>query len=142
MPRYLLDAGFCIDFLRGRAWAREALARVPLPDVAISAVTVGELHACAHRSGTPAGDLACADTFLEPLDVLPFGRQEARQWGQVEARLEKHGESLEAAESQVAATALVHGLTVVTPTPKRYERVKGVSAVDWERHPPEGSVAG
>jgi predicted nucleic acid-binding protein len=133
MPRFLLDATFCIDFLRGRDWARAALARVALTDVAVSAVTAGELHACA--PGAEARDLA--DRFLGPLEILPYGLEEARRWGQVETRLLKHGEALEAVESMVAATALLHGLAVVTGNPKRYERVKGLKAVDWERHPPD-----
>ena len=45
MPRFLLDTTFCIAFLRGQDWARAALARMPLPDVAVSAVTAGELQA-------------------------------------------------------------------------------------------------
>ena len=138
MTRFLLDTNLCINFMRGRQWARNALASVQVPDVAVSVVTVGVLHEGAHRSDSPARDMAKTEQFLKPLAMLPYGREEAMQWGLIEARLHKAGQPIEAEDSMIAATAIVHGLTLVTGNTKHFERVKGLKVVDWERHPPEG----
>lgn len=136
MASFLLDTNFCIHFLRGRAWARTALASVQLADVALSAVTVGELHEGAQRSDFPSKELAKAEAFLSPFLIIPFGREEAREWGLTEARLRKDGTPLEAEDSMIGATALGHGLTLVTGNIKHFARIKGLRVVDWEQNPP------
>jgi tRNA(fMet)-specific endonuclease VapC len=137
MPSFLLDTNFCVHFIRGRAWARLALARVQVQDVAISAVTVGELHEGAHRSDAPARELDRAETFLRPFVILPLGREEAMAWGLIEARLRMGGNPIEAEDGMIAATAQQHDLTLVTGNHKHFERVKGLRVVDWEKHPPK-----
>ena len=138
MAKFLLDTNFCIHFIRGRAWARSALAHIQAQDAAISAVTVGELHEGAHRSELPARELAKAEAFLRPFTILPFGRQEAMTWGLIEARLGKQGNPIEAEDGMIAATAQEHGLALVTGNLRHFARVKGLRVVDWEQHPPKG----
>jgi len=138
MTSFLLDTNFCIHFIRGRAWARSALARVQVLDVAISAVTVGELYEGAHRSDAPSKELAKAEAFLKPFEVIPLGREEAMEWGLIEARLRKEGNPMEAEDSMIAATAHRHGLTLITGNIKHFARVKGLKVVDWEENPPKG----
>lgn len=137
MPSFLLDTNYCIHFIRGRAWARLALARVQVMDVAISAVTVGELHEGAHRSDFPAKEMAKTEAFLKPFEIIPLGREEAMAWGLLEARLRMDGNPIEAEDSMIAATAHKHGLTLVTGNLKHFARVKGLRVVDWEQHPPK-----
>jgi len=136
MPSFLLDTHFCIHFMRGRAWARSALARVQVAEVAISAVTVGELCEGAHRSDHPAKEMAKTEAFLKPIEVIPLGGEEARAWGLLEAKLRKEGNPIEAEDCMIAATAHRHGLTLVTGNIKHFARVKGLKVVDWETHPP------
>ena len=137
MTRYLLDTNFCIHFIRGREWARAALGRLQTIEVAVSAVTVGELYEGAHYAQVQSRELKKVETFLEPLGIIPFGREEAIKWGQVEARLRKQGSPIEAEDSMIAATANAHGLTLVSGNTKHFERVKGLKIVDWETHPPK-----
>jgi predicted nucleic acid-binding protein len=62
--------------------------------------------------------------------VLPFDLASARRWGQLSAALGHHG-----ADLQIAATALEHGLTVVTRNISDFERT-GVSTLDLFSSPP------
>lgn len=134
--KYLLDSNFCIAVLRRKGWALEALASVPVQDVAVSAITVGELYHGAHRAEHPERELAKVEAFLKPLAVLPLGREEAMQWGALEAALRAHGSPIEAEDAMIAATARTHGLAVVTGNFRHFERVKGLKVVDWEKAPP------
>ena len=138
MSAFLLDTNFCIHFIRGREWARSALARVRLPDVTISAVTVGELYEGAHRASFPAQEIAKTEAFLKPIEIIPLGREEAMAWGLLEAWLRNQGNRIEAEDCMIAATARRHGLTLVTGNIKHFARVQDLRVVDWERHPPKG----
>ena len=109
-------------------------------EVAISAVTAGELYEGAHRSFHPAGEVVKAERFLAPIEVLPLGHEEAREWGLIEAELRKAGKPIEAEDGMIAATARRHGLTLVTGNLKHFSRIDGLLVVDWEKHPPRARV--
>ena len=136
MPSFLLDTNFCIHFIRGEAWARLALSKVQVPDVAVSAVTVGELYEGAHRSDQTAKEIKKAETFLAPMEVIAFGREQAKGWGSIEAVLRKQGKPIEAEDSIIAATAIKHELTLVTGNTKHFDRIEGLKLADWEKEPP------
>lgn len=136
MAAFLLDTNFCIHFIRGKAWARLALSKVHVPDVAVSAVTVGELFEGAHRSERTANEIKKAETFLAPIEVIAFGREEAKVWGLVEANLRKQGKPIEAEDSIIAATAITNDLTLVTGNTKHFDRIGGLRLIDWEKKPP------
>jgi len=136
MTRFLLDSNFCIACLRRKPWALKVLGSVPLASVAVSSFSVGELALGARLSEDPEREQAKVEAFLRPIQVLPFGREEAFQWASLDALLRKQGNRIETEDALIAATALVHGKTVVTGNTKHFERVKGLKVVDWERHPP------
>jgi predicted nucleic acid-binding protein len=46
--------------------------------------------------------------------ILPFDAEAADRWGRLQAQAEEHGRPLPTLDSLLAATALVHGLTLVT----------------------------
>jgi len=137
MARYLLDTNFCIHFIRGREWARTALNRLQVTDVAVSAVTVGELYEGTHHADFPSKERKKVETFLDPLEIVPFGREETIQWGRIEAQLRKQGNPIEAEDSMIAATAQAGGFKLVSSNTKHFERVKGLELVNWETHPPK-----
>ena len=62
--------------------------------------------------------------------VLPFDLASARRWGQLSATIGHHG-----ADLQIAATALEHGLTVVTRNVSDFEPT-GVPVLDPFVSPP------
>lgn len=137
MRRYLLDSNFCISCLRRKPWALEALGSVTPAELAVPALTVGELVLGTHLSGAQERERAKVDAFLLPFDVLAFGRDEALEWAALEAVLRKQGNRLEAEDGMIAATALAHRLTLVTGNRKHFERVPGLKLVDWEQQPPK-----
>jgi tRNA(fMet)-specific endonuclease VapC len=134
--RFLLDTSFLVSLLRGAPWARAALAGLKTTDVGVSAVTAGELFEGVYRSAAPAVEERKVQQILAPLAVIPFGLAEAQQWGMLEATLHRAGAPIEAEDAQIAATALVHGLAVVTANVRHFARVKGLEVEDWQTNPP------
>jgi tRNA(fMet)-specific endonuclease VapC len=135
MSRFLLDSNFCIACLRRKPWALQALANIPRASVAISSITVGELFLGTHLAAEPKREMAKVLAFLGPIQVLSFGRDEAVQWASLDARLRKLGNRIETEDAIIAATALTHGMTLVTGNAKHFGRAKGLKWVDWELHP-------
>lgn len=138
MPRFLLDSNVCIACLRRKPWALKVLESVPQASVAVSSLTVGELVLGTHLSEDPERELAKVEAFLRPIQVLPFGRDEAYQWAGLDAQLRRQGNRIEAEDAMIAATALALGMTLVTGNTKHFDRVKGLKVVDWEQRPPKG----
>ena len=64
--------------------------------------------------------------------ILPIDAEVARVWGEITANARQRGFNLEVADAQIAATALHHGLQVVTRNVKDFEPT-GVRIVNpWE----------
>jgi tRNA(fMet)-specific endonuclease VapC len=136
MTRFLLDSNFCIACLRRKPWALRILGRVPLASVAVSSITVGELLLGTHLAEDSDRELAKVEAFLRPIQVIPFGREEAFHWPKLDAGLRRQGNRIETEDATIAATAMASGMTLVTGNAKHFGRVKGMKTVDWELKPP------
>jgi predicted nucleic acid-binding protein len=63
---------------------------------------------------------------LRALNVLPYDLEAARLYGHLSALLETKGQKLADADLQIAATALVHDLELVTGNVRLFSRVVGL----------------
>jgi len=108
------------DYLR---W----LATIPREDQFTSAVVIGELFKGAYRSSHTERHLSNIEARVLPaVSVLPYDTEVARLWGRLQASLESKGRVLADADLQIAATALRHGLALVTGNLRHFERVPGL----------------
>ena len=85
-------------------------------ELAISVVTLGELHAGvlgARDTDIRARRLATLGTGLELL-ALPIDQAVALQWARLRVLLSEESRRVNVNDSWIAATALVHGVSVVT----------------------------
>lgn len=103
------------------------LEGVPLESQYTSAVTLGELYKGAYRSSNRDRYLAYIEERLLPnVAVLPYDVAVAKVFGKVRAALEVQGRILEDSDLQIAATAIYHGLELVTGNVAHFERVPGL----------------
>ena len=72
-----------------------------------------------------------AELLLDGLHVLPFDEPIARRFGAVSAALRAAGTPLPTPDLLIAATALEHGLTVVTANRRDFDPVPGLAVADW-----------
>jgi predicted nucleic acid-binding protein len=85
---------------------------------------VGELYKGAFRSPAAARHLRNIDSRVLPsVTVLPYDVAAARVYGEIRSRLEQSGRPLVDADLQIAATALLHDLELVTGNVRRFQRV-------------------
>jgi len=126
---YLFDTDAISEVLKQRPSATYLrwLSAVPRGDQFTSAVVVGELYKGAFRSAHAARHLQNIEGRVLPaLTVLPYDLGTARVFGQVQARLEDEGRVIADADLQIAATALHHGLEIVTGNLRHFRRVPGL----------------
>ena len=100
------------------------LRSVPRADQFTSAVVVGELYKGAFRSERAAYHLENIERRILPsLTVLLYDVAVARVFGRLQAPLERTGRTLADADLQIAATAIHHGLELVTGNISHFARI-------------------
>ena len=126
---FLFDTDAISEVLRKRpaplylGWLRT----VPREDQFTSAVVAAELYKGAFRSERTRFHLENIEKRVLPsVTVLPFDVAVARVYGEIEAGLKKGGRPLADADLQIAATAIRHGLELVTGNIRHFERVPGL----------------
>jgi tRNA(fMet)-specific endonuclease VapC len=127
--KLLLDTCTVSDYLRGVDPVVRRIQKAKPSEVAISAVTVMELrYGAARRQSTKL--TAAIDGFLSGITQLPFESEAAEQAGLLRAAMDSKGHSIALADCQIAATALVHGLILVS-SDTDLKRVPKLKIVDW-----------
>ena len=97
----------------------------------ISSVNLGELHAWGHGLADPSPILAKIALLLVDVQVLSFDDDCGMEFGRLRGRLARRGISIPTADLMIAATALVHNLTLVTHNTNDYRHVPGLRLDDW-----------
>lgn len=122
---YLFDTDAISELLRPRPLPSyvDWLRGVPREDQFTSAVVVGELFEGAFLSSSRRHLEKVERDVLPRVAVLPLDAGVARVFGQVAATLRREGRPLPDADVQIAATALHHGLALVTGNIRHFERV-------------------
>jgi predicted nucleic acid-binding protein len=126
---YLFDTDAISELLKPRPAAGYLrwLAAVPREEQFTSAVVVGELYKGAFRSSAVARHLENVEKRVLPaVTVLSYDLAAARVYGQVRAQLESAGRPLADADLQIAATAILHDLDLVTGNEKHFKSVPGL----------------
>ena len=126
---YLFDTDAISELLKPRPAAGYVrwLAAVPREEQFTSAVVVGELCKGAFRSSAAVRHLENIEKRVLPaVTVLSYDAMAARVYGKIGARLEGAGRPLADAGLQIAATALLHDLELVTGNLKHFSRVPGL----------------
>lgn len=127
---FLLDSDICSAYLKSNHQVRNRVIQYG-GRLYVSVITVGELYTWALRA--KASPIRSTDlvTFLELVTILNVDESVARRFGAVRATLFDAGLPRPAMDLVIAATALVHGLTMVTHNTRDYADVPGLSLADW-----------
>lgn len=107
------------------------LAKVPVADVSISAITKSELMYGVEVSPRRLQDQAALDAYLRHVEVLEYPGEAALHYAQIRAALKQGGTMIGANDLFIAAHARCLGLTLVTNNTREFRRVKGLSIENW-----------
>lgn len=121
----LIDTSALVAHFRGQARLDGVVGRYTV--VYISAVTVYELEYGALRAGR-ASDLADFEAGFA-LEVIPLGKGEAVRAAELNAGLAAQGRRIGDRDALIAATALCHGLDLLTLNVAEFSRVLGLKVI-------------
>lgn len=128
---YLLDTNTVIYFFKNLGNVATRLLEVPPAEVAISSITLFELHVGIQKSASPTARLNQLDHFVSFTRVIDFSPREATAAAELRARLEKVGRPMGPLANLLAGTALAHQATFVTRNLKEFSRVRGLEVESW-----------
>ena len=131
--RYLLDTNTASYIIKGNIpRVRERLLKVPMAQVAISAVTEAELRFGVARRPEAAQLKIAVGEFLLRVESLSWDSEAAQQYASVRAALERAGEPLGNLDMMIAAHALAAQAVLVT-SDRAFRRVKHLNTEDWTK---------
>lgn len=134
MSQYLLDTNICIHYLKGQYNLQEKIDGVGLGSCFLSEITIAELlygiensaetqrtknleNLSQLRASFVGRTLLIGDSFYE------YARQKAA--------LKRMGRVVGEFDLLIGATAIVHGLTLVTRNTKDFEHLNGIRLENW-----------
>ena len=126
---YLFDTDTISELLRRRPASAyiKWLLKVPREEQFTSAVVIGELYKGAYRSQARERHLANIENRILPsVTILPYDLGCAKVFGEVRGYLEDIGTMLPDADIQIAATAIYHGLELITGNLRHFQRIKNL----------------
>ncbi|MGC8493014.1 MAG: type II toxin-antitoxin system tRNA(fMet)-specific endonuclease VapC [Syntrophobacteraceae bacterium] len=133
MLKYLLDTNIVIYTLKNRPQQVKRRFQRHQGQMAISAVTLGELVFGAEHSQQVERNLADIEAMAARLEVLPFDEKAAYHFGRIRAALYRTGHPIGPYDMMIAGQARALGLILVTNNIKEFERVPGLALEDWSQ---------
>lgn len=113
---YMLDTNMISYIAKGHSKAaRSRMLHLKENEiVCVSAITEAEIHYGLAKRPKATALRERMEWFLAAIKVLPWGRDEAKAYGALRAKLESSGKSLANMDLQIAAHAIAVGAVLVT----------------------------
>lgn len=127
--RYLLDATTLFAAASGDAATLAKMARLPIGDVAISALSYGELLTAAAGAGRNPRLSENLGLVAQNLDILAFDRRAAETYGALLRKVEPKRRRL--LDRMVAAQAIAEDRRLVTLAPQDFADLPGLTVESW-----------
>ncbi len=130
---YMLDTNMVSYIAKGHSKAARARMLNLEEDevVCLSVITEAEIRYGLAKRPEATALLERMEWFLAAVRVVPWGRDEAKVYGALRAKLESSGKTLENMDLQIAAHALATGAVLVT-NDKAFAQVDDLHAtVNW-----------
>jgi len=131
MALYLIDTDICIYAIKDRYTSVRTRFALNAGELAISAVTYGELMHGAEKSDRPERSRRIIKDFAMRLDMVDFDHAAAAHFAQIKAHLSKAGKIIGSYDMMIAGTAIAHGLILVTNNTREFSRVDGLRIENW-----------
>ncbi|MDR0854679.1 MAG: type II toxin-antitoxin system VapC family toxin [Clostridiales Family XIII bacterium] len=128
----MLDTNICIYLIREKSEkVLEKYKEQKIGEVVISVVTLAELEFGVQNSSSTEKSANALSNFLVGVDVLDFTAKAAQEYSFVRANLKKKRTTIGPFDTLIAAHAMAEGCTLVTNNTGEFERVDGLSIIDW-----------
>jgi predicted nucleic acid-binding protein len=125
--RYLVDTDWAIHHLNGHAVITQRLQDLQHEGLGLSVAALAEIYEGVYYSRNPEASEQSLMAFLESVSLIDIDAQTAQIFGRERGRLRASGMLIGDVDLFIAATALQHGVTVLTNNRRHFERIPGLS---------------
>lgn len=130
--RYLLDTCVISDFVKGETNVLARLKAERPADLAISSVTLMEIHFGLALNPERAKKISpIINSVLSVISILPYEEKESLATATIRAYLQKQGAPIGPYDVMIAGTAQANQLMMVTSNTGEFQRVGGLMLEDW-----------
>ena len=129
--RYLLDTNIFIAAIKGQEKVRGKLATIPLSDLLLSPVVLGELQLGVEKSQHREKNAARLARLVEGIQMALLDGETRLHYGAIRAELERQGKPIGANDYWIAAQGRALGAVVVTDNTSEFSRVPGLAIENW-----------
>lgn len=131
MIKYLLDTNIVIYVMKRRPIEVLETFNQNASRMAISVITLSELHHGAEKSDRVTQNLEVIEEFSSRLQVLPYTEKTSQHYGAIRSVLEKKGQIIGVNDLHIAAHARSEGLVLVTNNVREFERIPALAVENW-----------
>ena len=128
---YLLDTNTLIYFFKGMGNVAENMFAHSPQDIFVPSIVVYELEVGIAKSNSPEKRASQLGLLLEQIQIVDFSAKEAKASALIRASLEKLGTPIGPIDTLIAGCAKANNMILVTANIKEFERVRGMSMVNW-----------
>ncbi len=125
-PGYLVDTDWVIEYLHDNPVVVQRLQRLDAGQMAVSPITLAEVYEGVYGSVDPAGSEAGFRKFLTRVTIVGIDDETCQLFGKERGRLRAAKTLIDDFDLLIGATALRHGLTLLTNNRKHFARIKNL----------------
>jgi tRNA(fMet)-specific endonuclease VapC len=130
---FLLDTNICSAHLKRSAGLTHYFIQYS-GRLYVPTIVVGELYTWAYRHPSPQAFVKrIEDGLLSDIQVLDFDKPTSAEYGRLNGELLNRGLVVNPPDLIIAATAIVHDLTLVTHNTQDFQYIPGLRLEDWLR---------
>lgn len=128
--KFLIDTDICSAHMRRPASLAHRFIQYT-GAIGISAVSLGELYAGAHKHPNSPHLLKLISDLRQEVTVVDFNETCAEMFGLIRGTLLKQGISVPTTDLMIGVSAIVHGVSLVTHNVKDFVNIPGLQIEDW-----------
>jgi tRNA(fMet)-specific endonuclease VapC len=124
---YLIDTHWVASWLNGRQEAHDLLESLRGEGLSISLITYGEIYDGIYFGRDPLRYEAIFRRFLQIVPVLGLNEEIIERFARIRGHLRATGQIIGDFDILIGATAIHHGLPLVTGNRRHFERIPGLT---------------
>ena len=128
---YMLDTNSLIYFFKGMGQIAQNLLSHSPKEIFIPSIAVYELEVGIAKSNNPKKREEQLNLLLEQIEIVDFGKKEAKEAASIRAYLERLGTPIGPMDTLIAGCARANNLILVTRNTKEFARVDGLKVENW-----------
>jgi len=130
--KVMLDTNICIYIIKRKPESvLKHFLDYRVGDIGISSITLSELRYGVAKSKYKEKNAKALEEFIIPLEVVSFDEAASLAYGDIRADLESAGTPVGAMDMLIAAHAISLGVQLVTNNIREFNRIHGLSLLDW-----------